>query len=992
MVRSLRAHSLGFGATVSILSASLVIGFVGIGSEITPPPVESPDPRFFDWAAESRIAGQHIVTLAPESQTPGRLIDNDGTLEINPDHGDVDSTDAEEIRRAIDPGGYLTDEDLTLASLVANSKVSGVRSLGFDTYLVASTMSTEELAAVPGVQEAVQDVSIAGASADEYFGAQWPLENLGTSTQIESVADADVNGPRAWHRARGGGVVVAVVDSGVDVTHPDLAGAIWVNDDETCGNGVDDDANGYVDDCSGWDFADGTADVEDSIGHGTHVAGIIGARAGNGIGVAGLAYESTIMPLKIGDESPTLSAAVEAMAYAVDNGAQIINASWVTSDPAAAVVLERVIAAAGSAGVLVVAGAGNDGADLAAQPVYPASLDAPNLLTVGASTATDALASFSNTGGPVDLLAPGEHVVSTVPGGYSTFSGTSMAAPHVAAAAALLWSAEPNADVDDVVGALVDRAKPIAAGPRLDVGGAVEARVFSPSVGYTFVDFNSFEPGEAHPVQIRTHVYDPFTVPPQTPARFRFTMLAGVEGRPMAVTGLSIDTAGGTVETDATGRVFVTEELTRSKRSALVRGTEVLNLEIALPEGAYAGVIELVDMSDPQRPVTLGDPSAVFFTVGRVDPAIIRELPGLSQDSPSDADPVEAEPPAGEETDPGEQADPDDNPEDSGVGQDPAVGGGDSESPEPQAGEPGSDPGTESEPADEATEGDPSENSESPVDEDDPAPVDGMAVDGDGSPEVDAKDPVAESPEEERPVPTIALVRVNPDHGSVMGGTTVTVVGDIPSRPVISFGNAPARLVTVGDGFAVVETASHAAGPVDVEVVDVVTGERGVLPAAFTYIDETASNTGDNSDVDQVEPTEDAGEVAPTETPEEVSEIDDPNPGSVDDITDPSGGGTPAGLGNPEPGDPEPGDPEIDGPGSGDAGLPTGSDEPAGPTTLDLVPLPAGDPFSGLDLGGMTNCKERECPGWVLEPGVHHATDPRTGDHQNGSGKLKRDN
>ncbi|MDH5521036.1 MAG: hypothetical protein OEZ14_10950, partial [Acidimicrobiia bacterium] len=101
---------------------------------------------------------------------------------------------------------------------------------------------------------------------------------------------------------------------------------------------------------------------------------------------------------------------------------------------------------------------------------------------------------------------------------------------------------------------------------------------------------------------------------------------------------------------------------------------------------------------------------------------------------------------------------------------------------------------------------------------------------------------------------------------------------------------------------------------------------------------------------------------------------------------------TPAGLGNPEPGDPEPGDPEIDGPGSGDAGLPTGSDEPAGPTTLDLVPLPAGDPFSGLDLGGMTNCKERECPGWVLEPGVHHATDPRTGDHQNGSGKLKRDN
>ena len=137
---------------------------------------------------------------------------------------------------------------------------------------------------------------------------------LGGNAPFIVFADADIDADAGWHRTRGAGVVVAVIDSGVDISHPDLVNNIWHNPGETCGNDVDDDNNGYVDDCDGWDFVNNDNTPEDLNGHGTHVAGIIGAEANNAIGIAGVAYESQIMALKIGNEAPPLSAAIEAIA------------------------------------------------------------------------------------------------------------------------------------------------------------------------------------------------------------------------------------------------------------------------------------------------------------------------------------------------------------------------------------------------------------------------------------------------------------------------------------------------------------------------------------------------------------------------------------------------------------------------------------------------------------------------------------------------------
>jgi subtilisin family serine protease len=322
----------------------------------------------------------------------------------------------------------------------------------------------------PAVEYAVPDVlrrPLANAAApdDPGFGQQWGMRNTGqtldptSKSTVTPVAGIDADALGAWGVASGSpAVTVAVIDQGVDITHPDLQKAIWTNPREVPGNGRDDDGNGYIDDVHGWDFVRGSGAVDSTLdddAHGTHVAGIIGATRNNGQGVAGLAAGVRIMPLKfMGEEGGYDSDAIEAIGYAKAMGAKVINASWGASaadDPLADDPDLR--DAISQCGCVFVAAAGNAGAssDDPVTRVYPAAFALPNELSVGALDSSGQLASFSNYGGGVDLAAPGDDIVSTLPDGYGWGSGTSMAAPFVSATAALMLSLAPTLTPAEVV-------------------------------------------------------------------------------------------------------------------------------------------------------------------------------------------------------------------------------------------------------------------------------------------------------------------------------------------------------------------------------------------------------------------------------------------------------------------------------------------------------------------------------------------------------------
>jgi subtilisin family serine protease len=300
---------------------------------------------------------------------------------------------------------------------------------------------------------------------DPLFPQLWGMENTGQIIGTPGIPDADTDAADAWDVAVGAGVVVAVVDSGMDGAHPDLAPNAWRNPGESGSaresNRVDDDGNGFIDDWRGWDFVGrGDSNPSDPNGHGTHVAGTIGARRGNALGVAGVADNSPLMPLRVFDAggSGTIDDAISAYVYAALEGAKVMNLSF--GSPQASLAERDAIAAL--PGVLFVAAAGNGepdgiGDDNDGAPVYPCAYPLPNLVCVAASDNRDRLAGFSNFGArSVDLAAPGVDIFSTVPGGvYDWLDGTSMAAPHVSGAAALLWGTTPSASASAIGSALL---------------------------------------------------------------------------------------------------------------------------------------------------------------------------------------------------------------------------------------------------------------------------------------------------------------------------------------------------------------------------------------------------------------------------------------------------------------------------------------------------------------------------------------------------------
>ncbi len=282
--------------------------------------------------------------------------------------------------------------------------------------------------------------------------AGWPLQ----------YGPEQIQAPQAWQITAGCAVsVLAVIDSGLDFSHPDMAGRLWNNPGESGAgretNGIDDDGNGYVDDWRGWDFVSKDNQPGDDYGHGTHVAGIANAAANNGIGIAGVAgatWGVQIMALKVLDGSGigTDSQAAEAIKYAVDNGARVINLSL--GDPLPTPAIERALDYAAEHGVLIVAASGNSGIY---GVYYPARYD--TALAVGAVTSGNERAYFSSYGPELDLMAPGVAIYSTVPGGnYSYRSGTSMAAPHIAAVAAMLARLPQYATASSIRDALINTA------------------------------------------------------------------------------------------------------------------------------------------------------------------------------------------------------------------------------------------------------------------------------------------------------------------------------------------------------------------------------------------------------------------------------------------------------------------------------------------------------------------------------------------------------
>ena len=261
-----------------------------------------------------------------------------------------------------------------------------------------------------------------------------------------------INAPEVWAAGyTGDGVTVAVIDTGVDYEHSDLVNSLWVNVDEVAGNGIDDDGNGFVDDYYGWDFVDSDASPIDENGHGTHVAGTIGA-ARNGFGVTGVAYGSSIMSIRVLDEdgSGFYSDVAAGVYYAVNNGADIINLS-LGGPPGSS--LYTALQYAESNGVLIVSAAGNEASSV---PTFPASYSSSltNVISVGAYDSSQTIASFSNSVGgsnAIQVDAPGVNIASTYTNDrYARLNGTSMATPHVAGLAALIIDANQDLDPQSI--------------------------------------------------------------------------------------------------------------------------------------------------------------------------------------------------------------------------------------------------------------------------------------------------------------------------------------------------------------------------------------------------------------------------------------------------------------------------------------------------------------------------------------------------------------
>ncbi|MEQ1721819.1 MAG: S8 family serine peptidase [Pseudobdellovibrio sp.] len=302
---------------------------------------------------------------------------------------------------------------------------------------------------------------------DPMLGQLWGILNVGQkdSAGKVGVAGVDVGTEQAWDIATGSDkMLVAVIDTGVDFEHPDLIPNLWTNEVEAAGQaGVDDDNNGVIDDVHGFNAITGKGNADDDQGHGSHCAGTIGAKGNDGKGIVGVNWDVKIMAVKFLDRngSGTLENALKAIDYATKMGAKVMSNSW--GGGGFSQTLLDSIKRSNEAGAIFIAAAGNDSNNNDTNPSYPATYDVANIISVAAIDNQGAKASFSNYGKrTVHIGAPGVNVYSSTGGSYDSWSGTSMATPHVSGVAALVWAHEPELTAVQLKERLLLTARPIA--------------------------------------------------------------------------------------------------------------------------------------------------------------------------------------------------------------------------------------------------------------------------------------------------------------------------------------------------------------------------------------------------------------------------------------------------------------------------------------------------------------------------------------------------
>lgn len=430
-----------FKATTGIIGAAVLMA-LSSGAGAQPVPGNNPGAGALTNAA--------VATLLAAEHVPGELL-----VRFEPGLNNAQATNvlstvaAQEIRR------YRS--------------ISGLRHIKVSDDLGEALQS---LAGSPGVRyaepnyivQALEDNRTPGVEyvpSDPRYPLLWGLNNSG---QTFGTPDADIDGPEGWDVDRTAAeIIVADIDTGVDISHPDLAANIWTNAGEIPGNGIDDDSNGFIDDVVGWDCINNDNNPFDDHGHGTHTSGTIGMVEGNGTGGVGVAHTVQIMALKFlsAGGSGSTADAIECIDYSTMMGAHVSNNSWGGGGFSQA--LLDSIEAFGVGGGVFVAASGNSSRNTDLVPHYPSSYQPPsgNVISVAATDHNDQLASFSNFGVvSVDLGAPGVNIDSTIPGGaYTALQGTSMATPHVAGAAALYLSQWPDAQPCEVLEAMVQSAE-----------------------------------------------------------------------------------------------------------------------------------------------------------------------------------------------------------------------------------------------------------------------------------------------------------------------------------------------------------------------------------------------------------------------------------------------------------------------------------------------------------------------------------------------------
>lgn len=423
-------------------------------------------------------AGQLLVLAKSEWRDALPLKHRSGDVRSFKNSGDASNITA--VGGVEINGMTLAKGQLKMAAAKAGQPASAYEVLRLDLRDISKKGMNSAINALHGLSSVVfaepnYEVQAIGLPNDAKWPSLWGMQKIAA--------------PAAWDTWQGDpNFTVAVIDTGIDYNHEDLKDNIWKNTKEIAGNGIDDDANGYVDDVQGWNFYWVNNNPMDGNGHGTHCAGTIAGKGNNSLGVAGVNWNAKLMPVKVlGDDGSGFNFDIyDGIMYAVNNGARVTSNSY--GGGGASSLIASALTAAKNKGVLFIAAAGNESLATASYPAYY-SKTYDNVVSIASTESNDTLSSFSNYGDGVNIAAPGRDILSTVPNnGYQAYSGTSMATPHVAGLATLIWSKQPSLSYLQIKDAILTSGDAVAAlvgkvdtGTRINAANALAKVIAAPS-------------------------------------------------------------------------------------------------------------------------------------------------------------------------------------------------------------------------------------------------------------------------------------------------------------------------------------------------------------------------------------------------------------------------------------------------------------------------------------------------------------------------------